>query len=184
MQKRLSDHLNPPHGPVLQELSDGRWIRHAERRTREGGIVGTRVDVSEQKWMEEALSKIYEITTSRQLDHDQKVMRILKFGCEQLRLPIGMVSRIEGEKLRVLTAECPAGEIDSGEIFDLEGTYCAISLAAQKPVGLHDVVPLGSRTNRMQAIMQSYLGTPLYVDGELFGTLSFFWARARQEAIR
>jgi len=178
IERRLHNHLNPPDEPVLQELSDGRWIRHAERRTREGGIVGTRVDVSEQKWMEEALSKIYEITTSRQLDHDQKVTRILEFGCKQMRLPIGMVSRVEGQRLRILTAVSPAGEVEVGQTFELEGTYCAICLAAEKPVGLHDVASLDSTANPVQAMTQSYLGTPLHVDGEVFGTLCFLGPEA------
>ncbi len=39
---------------VEQHLSDGRWLRIAERRTEEGGIVGFRVDVTELKQARQA----------------------------------------------------------------------------------------------------------------------------------
>jgi PAS domain S-box-containing protein len=38
-----------------QQLNDGRWIRATERRTRDGGIVGIRTDITERKQAEEAL---------------------------------------------------------------------------------------------------------------------------------
>lgn len=40
-------------GSYAQQLTDGRWIRIAERRTSEGGIVGIRADISELKFREE-----------------------------------------------------------------------------------------------------------------------------------
>jgi prevent-host-death family protein len=52
--ERLRAHADPP-GPIEQELSDGRWLRIEERRTREGGIVGLRTDITERRRAEEAL---------------------------------------------------------------------------------------------------------------------------------
>jgi len=41
--------------PTERRLSDGRWIRLAARRTRDGGVVGIRADITERKRSEEAL---------------------------------------------------------------------------------------------------------------------------------
>jgi PAS domain S-box-containing protein len=41
--------------PTERRLSDGRWIRMAARRTRDGGVVGIRTDITERKRSEEAL---------------------------------------------------------------------------------------------------------------------------------
>ncbi|MBV8089153.1 MAG: PAS-domain containing protein [Alphaproteobacteria bacterium] len=41
--------------PLEQQLTDGRWIRAVERRTRDGGIVGIRTDITELKQAEAAL---------------------------------------------------------------------------------------------------------------------------------
>ena len=49
---RLLTHANPP-GPIEQELTDGRWLRVEERRTREGGIVGLRTDITAIKQAEQ-----------------------------------------------------------------------------------------------------------------------------------
>ncbi|MGH7037558.1 MAG: PAS-domain containing protein [Stellaceae bacterium] len=42
--------------PLERQLRDGRWIRATERRTRDGGIVGIRADITERKLAEEALN--------------------------------------------------------------------------------------------------------------------------------
>ncbi|HEX5320257.1 MAG TPA: ATP-binding protein, partial [Stellaceae bacterium] len=41
--------------PAERRLGDGRWIRIAARRTRDGGVVGIRTDITERKQNEEAL---------------------------------------------------------------------------------------------------------------------------------
>ncbi|HZT89146.1 MAG TPA: PAS-domain containing protein [Stellaceae bacterium] len=41
--------------PAERQLRDGRWIRLGSRRTRDGGIVGIRTDITERKQAEEAL---------------------------------------------------------------------------------------------------------------------------------
>ncbi len=50
-------HHRDPSGPIVQRLSDGRWLRAEERRTREGGFVGMRTDITELKKTELALKE-------------------------------------------------------------------------------------------------------------------------------
>ncbi len=50
-------HHRDPSGPIEQRLSDGRWLRTEERRTREGGFVGLRTDITELKKTELALKE-------------------------------------------------------------------------------------------------------------------------------
>ncbi len=45
---RMKAHLRA-NSVIEQQLADGRWLRIAERRTADGGIVGFRVDISELK---------------------------------------------------------------------------------------------------------------------------------------
>lgn len=42
-------HRNPEAGEILLQTGDGRWFQMRERRTRDGGIVGVRSDVTEIK---------------------------------------------------------------------------------------------------------------------------------------
>jgi PAS domain S-box-containing protein len=55
VRERLERHRNPSGVPIEQELGDGRWLRILERRTRDGGIVGIRTDITELKRREQAL---------------------------------------------------------------------------------------------------------------------------------
>ncbi len=52
--QRMERHRNPGD-PVVQSYRDGRWLRYAERRTSEGGIVGLRTDVTAEMRREQAL---------------------------------------------------------------------------------------------------------------------------------
>ncbi len=52
-----------PGEPWVQELPGGRWVRTHERRTREGGLVGVRFDVTDAVQREQALAQL-----NRQLD--------------------------------------------------------------------------------------------------------------------
>lgn len=54
LEKRLADHLDP-QGFIEQQLNDGRWLRIEESKTRAGGIVGFRIDITELKRREAAL---------------------------------------------------------------------------------------------------------------------------------
>ncbi len=54
IQQRLEQHRNP-QGPFEQQLADGRWLQINEYKTRDGGIVAIRRDITERKEAEEAL---------------------------------------------------------------------------------------------------------------------------------
>lgn len=59
---RLAQRRNPG-APRLVQATDGRWFRLHERRTREGGLVGVRIDVTELIEREQALERL-----NRELD--------------------------------------------------------------------------------------------------------------------
>lgn len=48
VKERLHQHKNPS-GAIEQQLNNGRWLRIEERKTKAGGIVGFRVDITELK---------------------------------------------------------------------------------------------------------------------------------------
>jgi len=55
IDERVAHHRNPTGEPFEQRLSSGRWIRMRERRTREGGIVSVRTDITPLKEREAEL---------------------------------------------------------------------------------------------------------------------------------
>ncbi|HTZ34565.1 MAG TPA: PAS-domain containing protein [Stellaceae bacterium] len=53
--RRITDWHHAALEPQERQLGDGRWMRLSERRTRDGGIVGIRTDITEIKHAEAAL---------------------------------------------------------------------------------------------------------------------------------
>ncbi|HEX9462072.1 MAG TPA: PAS domain S-box protein, partial [Alphaproteobacteria bacterium] len=52
IRERVERHQNPTGEPFVQKLANGRWVRLREQRTREGGIVSTRTDITALKQRE------------------------------------------------------------------------------------------------------------------------------------
>ncbi|WP_337997818.1 FIST N-terminal domain-containing protein [Oleispirillum naphthae] len=64
VEKRLAAHKAADGHPTLQRMSDGTWLISRENRTRDGGVVGIRTDVTALKEREaemEALKSRYEL---------------------------------------------------------------------------------------------------------------------------
>ncbi len=57
IESRLEAHRNPQE-PLEQRLEDGRWLRIEERKTKDGGTVGIRVDITEAKRREHELERL------------------------------------------------------------------------------------------------------------------------------
>ena len=67
IQWRLEQHRNPQEAYDLL-MHDGRWIRVQERRTHDGGVVGTRTDITELKHRE---AEILSVTNALRRKHMQ-----------------------------------------------------------------------------------------------------------------
>ena len=52
IRERVERHQNPTGEPFVQKLANGRWVRLREQRTREGGVVGIRTDITALKQRE------------------------------------------------------------------------------------------------------------------------------------
>jgi len=55
LRQRIARHRNPPAEPFEQQLSDGTWVRVSERRTADGGYLGTWTDITALKRVETQL---------------------------------------------------------------------------------------------------------------------------------
>ena len=58
LARRLAEHASGG-GPTEQRFRDGRWVRHEERRTADGGTVGVRIDITDLKRREESFRLLF-----------------------------------------------------------------------------------------------------------------------------
>ena len=81
VRDRLSRRRNSS-GMIEQKVADGRWLRIAERRTNDGGIVGISTDVTELKLREEALNHSGEELSLRVMELEDAQNRLEHQGGE------------------------------------------------------------------------------------------------------
>jgi signal transduction histidine kinase len=77
---RLYRHRNPGE-PVEVQLADGRWILITEKRTDDGGIVGTRSDITELKRRELEMLRISQQLHARNLHFDTALTNMIQGLC-------------------------------------------------------------------------------------------------------
>ncbi len=80
IQWRLDRHRNPKE-PIEVQLTDGRWILIAEKRTNDGGIVGTRSDITELKLREIEMLRISQQLHARNLQFDTALTNMVQGLC-------------------------------------------------------------------------------------------------------
>jgi signal transduction histidine kinase len=80
VQWRLQKHRNPSE-PYQVHLADGRWLLITEKRTNDGGIVGTRSDITELKLREMEMLRISKQLHARNLHFDTALTNMVQGLC-------------------------------------------------------------------------------------------------------
>jgi signal transduction histidine kinase len=77
---RLEKHRNPSE-PIEVQLADGRWLLITEKRTNDGGVVGTRSDITELKLREIEMLRISQQLHARGLQFDTALTNMVQGLC-------------------------------------------------------------------------------------------------------
>jgi signal transduction histidine kinase len=77
---RLERHRNPGE-PIEVQLTDGRWIMITEKRTEDGGIVGTRSDITEMKLREMEMLRISQQLHAKNAQFDLALGNMIQGLC-------------------------------------------------------------------------------------------------------
>jgi PAS domain S-box-containing protein len=124
---------------------------------------------------QERLRTLYGIGARTDLTARQKLDELVKGGTQLLGLQMGIISRIEGDTYTVRHYYAPENGLEEGQQFELGQTYCAIT------VNHADVFASGAfgqsayKGHPAYAAfgLESYIGAPITVNGEPYGTLNF-----------
>jgi diguanylate cyclase (GGDEF)-like protein/PAS domain S-box-containing protein len=132
-------------------------------------------DVSARLSAEKALHALHTIASDQNLDFVQRRRAILDLGREYFGLPVGVVSRINADRYEIVDAIDPDHGMRIGDVYPLAETYCSEVLSRSGPLGIDG-------TNRARVAdkacyrrfgLHAYIGCPIRVAGELYGTLYF-----------
>ena len=123
------------------------------------------------------IRRLYQITNDYRKGFDIQIAQLLIMGLERFDLDIGILSKVDGNTYLVEHCVTPEGvDLKSGDMFDYRSTYCEITCKSSGPIciehcGKHKIY---ARHPAYQSFgLESYIGIPIFVDGELYGTLNF-----------
>lgn len=116
-----------------------------------------------------------------ELDTDAQLERLLQAGLNYLNLDIAIISHIEDGIYTV--KHFAGGDLSRGAQFKLGHTYCAITSKKRELVAInHMAISEYFRHPCYEAFkLESYIGTPIFLDGQPYGTVNFSSVTPRQE---
>lgn len=130
-------------------------------------------DVTREVILHSTLDQLCAISSDQAADSGEKIGRILDLACRVYDLPTAIVGFIHGDRYVVVYARSRAIALPTGTEIALGETYCADTLLTGGPLAFHHAgEELAGHPCFEKFRLRSYIGIPLVVDGERFGTLS------------
>lgn len=126
---------------------------------------------------EDALRSFYELTADAGLELPKQLNRLLSFGCQLFGLDAGLVGHMTATGYEIDEVYGPESfPLRRGQVLDVEDTFCAEVIRTGQPAAVPDVggTPFAEREAYRDFGLQAYLGSPLIVDGTVYGCISFF----------
>ena len=122
-----------------------------------------------------ALRALNEIAALPSLSRTEQLRQALRLGAEHFGMPLGIISRIQGEQYQVLVQVSPDDALSDGQLFELGDTYCSLALQHNDALAITHMADSPHRHHPCyrQFALESYIGTAVRVGGKPFGTLAF-----------
>ncbi|TRO31159.1 PAS domain S-box protein [Pseudomonas sp. ALS1279] len=122
-----------------------------------------------------ALRALNEIAALPSLSRTEQLRQALRLGAEHFGMPLGIISRIQGEQYQVLVQVSPDDALSDGQLFELGDTYCSLALQHNDALAITHMADSPHRHHPCyrQFALESYIGTVVRVGGKPFGTLAF-----------
>ncbi|MCF2947649.1 response regulator [Paraglaciecola aquimarina] len=129
------------------------------------------------------LNKLYKITSDNTLSFEQKISLLLTFGAEFFGLQLGIISQINDDCYTIKYAISPENALEAGTTFNVNSTYCIHTLKANEPKSFHHAgkSEIAQHPCYLDFGLESYIGAPLEVEGQKYGTLNFSSAEPKEK---
>jgi PAS domain S-box-containing protein len=141
----------------------------------------------------ESIRVLYEVVADPFLDFSGKVQALLALGCQHFHLNIGVLGQVvrqgtgplghSGFEVKeicfsnaLMELGGPGVAIAKGDVFPLDHTYCQVTLQSKEPVSFEQASATEqwcSHACYQATKLETYIGAPIIVAGQVYGTLSF-----------
>jgi PAS domain S-box-containing protein len=151
-------------------------------------IIAVSRDITERKFREQelqdsesAIRALYQVTAapcnfnSAGISVFQcRLEQLLEMGCKKFGLETGILSRIEGDYYQIIAVKSKDDSLAKGKVLELEKTFCLVTAMSQEPLYFESIRFSGFKLPEDMAFnIEAYMGTPVVVEGSVYGTLSF-----------
>ena len=151
-------------------------------------IIAVSRDITERKFREQelqdsesAIRALYQVTAAPcnfnspgSSVFECRLEQLLEMGCEKFGLETGILSRIEGDYYQIIAVKSKDDSLAKGKLLELEKTFCLVTAMSQEPLYFESIRFSGFKLpDNMAFNIEAYMGTPVVVDGSVYGTLSF-----------
>ena len=129
------------------------------------------------------LKHLHRINTTRYENFEALFADCLTTGCEIFGLSTGIVSHIEEHHYTVLAINTDLS-IEADAEFDLKDTYCTAVVRDQNTIAYAHVGEISAMQTHpvyQDLKLESYIGTPIWVKGQIYGTLNFSDTKVRKD---
>ena len=122
-----------------------------------------------------ALKRLNRILTLFYNDFETYTSELLKLGQDIFECESGLFSRLDGGFFHVRGISGNAGGVQVGDRLAVENTLCALMVGSHEPLALNDLEANDTQCHPalLPGAGSRYIGIPLYLDGALYGTMSF-----------
>ncbi|HCF30577.1 MAG TPA: hypothetical protein DEV81_26045 [Cyanobacteria bacterium UBA11049] len=129
----------------------------------------------ELKESETAIRNLYQVTSARKHDFENRIRELLAMGCQYFGLDFGILARIEQNCYQVIVAQSPNHSLVKGDTFDLKQTLCCEVLDSDEPLTIEYAATCQWQNHPAYKAfhMESYIGTRVLAAGKVYSTLSF-----------
>ncbi len=131
------------------------------------------------------IGELHEVFEDDTRDVDAKVQALLGVGRRALGTEYGTLSRIDGDSYVFEWVDADDGALTPGTEVDLSWTSCELVVANQERLVLSDMLTqapdVADRDGNVEFGLSCYIGTPVLVGGETYGTLCFYDREPRAE---
>ena len=123
----------------------------------------------------EAMRELYQVISTPRRRASDRIQALLAMGCQRFGMAIGLLCHMDGERQEVVQSITPGGEIAPGDVLNLADAYCRDTLRAGAFLGFEHAStgPWRHHPCYQKFGLEAYLGVPVRVGDQVYGTLSF-----------
>ncbi|WP_255151175.1 GAF domain-containing sensor histidine kinase [Halorarius halobius] len=126
---------------------------------------------------------LYELGADPTLPIEEKIRRAITVGRDRLGVDYGVLSYTGGGEYEIIDSTAVEGAYVAGSTHDLDVTWCRHVVDDEELIAVSDAgnSPFSDDRARETTGLQCYIGAPVLVDGEVYGTLCYSGTEPREE---